>query len=306
MYKRILIPLDGSALSESALPYAEAIARASAARIVLARVALDHGLPGVDLGEEDQFKVLRDAEAYLQGVADALARRGVAAEIAASYGQPAGMLLSEAEIQGVDLIVMATHGRSGLGRFLFGSVADEIVRRGSLPMLLTPANCDHFLPTDRQPRILVTLDGSTRSEEVLPAAGQMADALGASLLLLEVTDLLPALPLGPRRDETGRLSSARDQVEGHLERLAAELRAGRRTVEIEVVAGKAAPTIVSEAHAQRADMIAMATHGRGGLARLVLGSVATATLQRAGLPMLLLRPAAMRDTSAPRASAAVV
>jgi nucleotide-binding universal stress UspA family protein len=312
MFETILLPLDGSALSESALPYAEGIARASRARIVLVRVAQVGGWLASDLSEHE-LRPAEEAETYLRGIAARLARQGLSVEVVVPYGYAAEMILTEARIRGTGLIVMATHGRTGLGRLLFGSVADKVLRQAELPMLLVPSACERFLAKDCEPRILVTVDASRRSEEILAPVGQLADALGARLMLLEVAEKSPQsrqpgdlraslLPL--ETDDAGPLP---EQVEGHLERIAGELRAGRRAVEVHALSGEAAATIVAEAQAQEADIIAMATHGRGGLSRLVLGSVATATLKRAGLPMLLVRPTAEREvTTAPEAAGAAV
>jgi nucleotide-binding universal stress UspA family protein len=135
----ILVPLDGSALAEAALPRALELAEVSGARLVLLRAALASTLPGAD-STEAQVRVVREAEAYLANVRDRLTRRsGVKIETSVWYGPPAYAIVEAARIQKVDEIVMTTHGRSGLGRLLLGSVAESVVRGTTTPILLLRA-----------------------------------------------------------------------------------------------------------------------------------------------------------------------
>src|SRR5207248_9695637 len=126
MLTTILIPLDGSPLAERALPYAEQMARVSAARLVLARAVQTHTLPGTDPAEA-QVRVVDVAESYLRGLAARLADSGVHTEVAVPYGAPAPAILAEIGIRRPELVVMSTHGRGGLGRCVYGSVADQIL-----------------------------------------------------------------------------------------------------------------------------------------------------------------------------------
>jgi nucleotide-binding universal stress UspA family protein len=174
-------------------------------------------------------------------------------------------------------VVMATHGRSGLGRLLFGSVADQVLRNAEVPILLVPANCEHFWTTDQPASILVSLDGSELSETILGAAVEVADALKAELSLLRVADSSTPMPY----------------ADSYLEAIADRLRKDGTAAEAKLIPGQPAATIATVAREQDANLIAMATHGRSGLARLVLGSVATETLRRAHVPLLLVRPAAL-------------
>jgi nucleotide-binding universal stress UspA family protein len=180
---------------------------------------------------------------------------------------------------------------------VYGSVADDILRRADVPVLLIPPTIDHTWPTDRPLTILVPLDGSELAEEALRSAELLADLPGARLHLLRVIEP-PPYPLAgegdvyvPIDDEAERASAS-----AYLDDLAARLTRGGTQVTCEVATGLPVTVIPRVAGACTADVIAMATHGRGGLARLVLGSVATGTLQRTHVPLLLIRPSALAQT----------
>jgi nucleotide-binding universal stress UspA family protein len=132
----ILVPLDGSALAETALPKALELAEVSGARLLLLRAAEAKRLPGVD-PTEAQVKVVSETEAYLARVRKRLTRRGrVTVETAVWYGPAAHAIVEAARIRKVNQIVMTTHGRSGLGRLLLGSVAESVLRGTTTPLLL--------------------------------------------------------------------------------------------------------------------------------------------------------------------------
>jgi nucleotide-binding universal stress UspA family protein len=179
---------------------------------------------------------------------------------------------------------------------VYGSVADEILRHAEVPVLLIPPTIDHVWPADRPMTILVPLDGSALAEEALASVGLLAERPGARLHLLRVVEPpsytfygegYAYVPL----DEAAELQGARD----YLNEVAGRLVASGTSVEVEVTIGLPSAVIPRVAQEQQADVIAMATHGRGGLARLVLGSVATGTLQRAHVPLLLTRPTALAE-----------
>ncbi|MBI2528296.1 MAG: universal stress protein [Candidatus Rokubacteria bacterium] len=137
--ERILVPLDGSLLAEAAIKTAVEFARDGAAAVVLLRAAEAHTLPGAD-PTEAQVAVVREAEEYLAAVAARLAGQGVKGiETSVWYGPPATAILEATRLQKVDLIVMTTHGRSGLGRLILGSVAESVLRGTATPVLLLRA-----------------------------------------------------------------------------------------------------------------------------------------------------------------------
>jgi nucleotide-binding universal stress UspA family protein len=303
VYSTILVPLDGSALAERALPYAVTLARASHAQLSLVRAALAHTLPGAEPSEA-QAAVVQRAERALEATAESLRSGGLTVETHVYYDEAARAIVDATEHPAVDLVVMSTHGRGGLGRWVYGSVADRVLRRLAAPVLLVPAAAEPPRTTDGALRVVVPLDGSTLAEEVLGQVRVLAAARGAELLLLRVVE--PPVPL--EVDGAGYLSlDQRDaelaEAQGYLESIAEQLRATGVVVTTRALIDQAVPTIVATAADYQADLIAMATHGRGGLARLVLGSVAAAVLHRARTPLLLVRPTAVRARMASTAPA---
>ncbi|OGK89135.1 MAG: hypothetical protein A2X52_04170 [Candidatus Rokubacteria bacterium GWC2_70_16] len=137
--ERVLVPLDGSLLAEGAIQTAVEVARDGTAAVVLLRAAEAHTLPGAD-PTDAQVAVVREAEEYLAAVAARLAEQGVKGiETSVWYGPPATAIIEATRLQKVDLIVMTTHGRSGLGRLILGSVAESVLRGTTTPILLLRA-----------------------------------------------------------------------------------------------------------------------------------------------------------------------
>lgn len=300
MFKKLLVPLDGSPLAERALPYAVALARATQGQLVLVRVTEHPSL-------SDDPDAEKDAQAYLQTALDKVRQEGLLIEprVHHRYLESVGQaILLAVRDQQAEAIVLSTHGRSGLGRWVYGSVADEVLRGADVPVLLVSAVSRRVWPTDRGLRILVPLDGSTLAEEVLGTAAPLAERAGGELVLLQAVELPTYLYDGigyayPAHE----LDLLRDDAVQYLEGLADKLRSTGKRVSVVAEIGFAASTIADVAREQDIDLIAMATHGRSGLARLVLGSVATATLHQATVPILLTRPAAMRHREEEASSA---
>jgi nucleotide-binding universal stress UspA family protein len=287
MSKTVLVPLDGSPLAERALPYAIALAK-----VLDGRLLLLHARPALAPRQEPAF----DPSA----VADRVRAEGVEAEaqVYPIYGDERIHAICETvRERQADLVAMSTHGRGGLGRWLYGSVADAVLRQAEVPVLLVSSACERPWPADRAPRILVPLDGSELAEQALDPVRTLAAELRARLLLLRVVER-------PRRAATAAGQAAAtsdpdlDAARGYLERVATRLGTTAQDVEVQVVDGGPAAMIATIAREQDIDLIAMATHGRGGLARLTLGSVATGTLHRADVPLLIVRPAALRQPPA--------
>lgn len=134
--QKILVPLDGSALAEAVLPKAMEMAQSAGAKLLLIRAAEAHTLPGAD-PTEAQIKVVQEAEEYLAQVSDRLVTAGIKdAETSVWYGPAAYAIVEAARLNKVDLIAMTTHGRSGLGRLILGSVAESVLRGTTTPILL--------------------------------------------------------------------------------------------------------------------------------------------------------------------------
>ncbi len=293
MYQSILVPLDGSRVAERVLPYLEILAKASHARVHFIRVVPDPGVLGSE-SAEDQAKAMLDAEAYLEGFATTWT--GSLTFCTDVYrGDPVETIAEEARTRKADLIVMATHGRSGIGRVLHGSVADGVVRRTCAPVLLIPAAGEHPWPTDRAAHILVPLDGSSFAEEVLGPTTDLASTLGAKVLLLRVVEP-PAYVYAagyPHNFLEYDLETEVEAARRYLGAVAVELQKAGIAAGTLVTTGRdVAFEILEVVREQQLDAVAMATHGRSGPARAILGSVASAILRRAIVPLLIYRPTA--------------
>jgi nucleotide-binding universal stress UspA family protein len=295
MLKTILLPLDGSPLAERALPYAATVARRAKSRIVLVEAVQARSLPGADRTDA-QVEVTDRAEENLRRVANRLAADGVTAEPHVYYDDPAHAILDLAARQRADLIVMATHGRGGFERMLYGSVADQVLRHATVPVLLVPSIVDHPWSSDRPLRLLVPLDGSELAEEALQSAELLAEAIESRPTLLRVVEP-PSYPLSGDGyayipfDEDAELASARRYLHDQVARFRERGLQAAATVAV----GSPASAIAATARGQGIDVIVMATHGHGGLSRLILGSVATSILRQTTVPLLLARPSALRQ-----------
>jgi len=289
-YRTILVALDGSLLAERALPFARRLAVGTGACLVLARaVTARTDRPDPDAEGE--------AEAYLKRIVRQERGHG-RTHLAVLAGEPAPALLAYARSRAADLVVMATHGRSGLGRWLYGSVADAVLRGSELPVLLVPAGGgtgEAVAAGGRPGRVLVALDGSHAALAALAPARALAAALGWRLLLLRAVEPPSgALYRPPVRKELFHPEVALAGARRYLRGVAATLLPGTAGVDVLAVQGAAAPSILAAAQETGADLVVMATHGRGGLARAALGSVAAETLHRATVPLMLVRvPAAV-------------
>jgi nucleotide-binding universal stress UspA family protein len=138
MYRNILVPLDGSTLAEGILPHVKELARLTGAEISLLRVALAHTFPGAD-PTDAQVEVVEKAEVYLKGVEAELLKEGFKTSLHVRYGHDAHEILEHADRANIDLIAMSTHGRTGVGQFIMGSVANRVLSHSSKPVLLLRA-----------------------------------------------------------------------------------------------------------------------------------------------------------------------
>jgi nucleotide-binding universal stress UspA family protein len=304
MYRHLLVPLDGSPFGEHALSFAWSIAQQSGAALHLVHVhAINdpicvEGMPVIDV---DWHTLGREHErAYLAHVRDRLlstAQRPIVCANPDNDGSIAGTLAQYVVTNQIDLVVMTTHGRGGLARAWLGSVADALVRCSPAPLLLLRPGPDP-LEITKIPlfqRVLIPLDGSALSEQILGPALALDGLAQAEYTLLRVAEpfvLTSYAPLAQinRLDEQltqEGLSEARAYVKRVAERLCVE---GRTIHARALLAEQPAAAILDEAHRQEADLIAMTTHGHSGLARLLLGSVADKVLRGATLPMLIARP----------------
>jgi nucleotide-binding universal stress UspA family protein len=308
MFNKVLVPLDGSALSARALPFAKRVATAAGARLIVVRAHLpadDLGLrleyPELSLAERADME-REAAQAEFQSVIDGLRKDSLDVEGHFAEGAAADVIYEQAAATRASLIVMSTHGHGGLGRWLYGSVADEVLRRVPVPVLLVSAVCTEMWAEDQPLRVVVPLDGSDLAAEVLGPARDLAVTLGSELLLLAVVEPIVLYPYR-HLEAIGDVAELQEaQARQYLDKVATELRAtDAPAVSTRIVRGDAAAEICSVAREVGAGAIAMATHGRSGMARLLLGSVATRMLHQSSVPVLIYRPVAVPQTPLERA-----
>jgi len=288
MVRSIVVPLDGSRTAERALPLAVAVATGAGARLVLVRVVSEGDGAGAEAG----------ADTYLAGIRSRLELAGARADAVVRGGEVVPAILAAAEDAEADLVVLATHGRSGLGRWLYGSVAEGVLVGARVPVLLARASgsAERMPIAWRGRPILVALDGSAAAERVLAPAAELAVALGAGLALLRVVPVDVALPpeMGAFLSADGPLRAAAEEGEAraYLDGLVVPMEGRSLRVERRVArAVSPAEAILGEARALGAGLVALGSHGRTGLGRVLFGSVAHEVLHQGGPPLLILRAA---------------
>lgn len=289
--KRILVPLDGSRLSEAIVPLAEALARDYEAELLLVRALRTLN------SAEAEVKAQEEAEVYLRGIADELTVRGLRVEWKVWYDEPDRAIADAARFNAADLITMTTHGRGGLSRLMFGSVAEGLVRMAPAPVLLVRGELA-WQPGGLR-RIVVPLDGSERSEAILPVVERLAGPFDLGIELLRAIEPLPAYAAAEissaRTEEMIALEEA--DAEGYLRKVATPLEAKGLRVTRSVGRGLAVDVILRRAEEAAAGLIAMSTHGRTGVGRLLIGSVAERVLRSAPVPVLLWKAPAGKPAS---------
>ena len=300
MATRILVPLDGSPLAEQALPCAMTLGRGLPAELVLFHAVsiLSDAREILDNAGRDADALIQHLEAkaksYLEKVVDQLQDAGVSVHQVIWHGAAAEAIVDYAEQAGIQQIVMATHGYTGVSRWTHGSVAERVLQSASVPVLMVCAlagEASARLEPVRCRRILVTLDGSTTAEQVLPPATSIAKAMGAEMVLFRVSIVhVSGWYTGEWFEPLeGDLETANHHAKDYLNRVASDLISQGIKVSTVVEMGAVTESIVSYAETQQIDLIAMCTHGRTGLTRWILGSVADRVLRAGHVPILLVR-----------------
>lgn len=285
---RILVPLDGSAAAEHALRPAARIARATGGSLVLVRIiplrTWSVGGTGTAL-PEDMYQRLVDEEDqvtrdYLARMAEDLSAQGVAAQTHTERGEAGDLLLRLEQRFHVGLVVMTTHGRTGMARIALGSIADRVVRGGSAPVLLVRPFAAASLNSSSLESALVPLDGSAVSETALDVVEQLAGTLLRHVTLLRVVNAAEAA--SARVDAQQYLDTQRLKLVARLDRRPCEVTAA-------VATGDATHSILVQA-SHHHDVIIMATRGETGVRRWALGSVADGVMHDTPVPLLLAHP----------------
>ncbi|MEO7999626.1 MAG: universal stress protein [Gemmatimonadaceae bacterium] len=305
MYQSILVALDGSEFSASALPTAAALARRTGGRLNLVVVfdpsTMLHFAPGeatipvFDVSVAD--KRCAELRGWVEEQAASISNTGVPASGAMLEGTVVEALAEHAIATNAELVIMTTHGRGGFDRLRLGSVASSFLGRSPVPVFLVrPTGSDaptpgHELPTGT---LLVTLDGSKFAESMLPHASRFANALGMDVELVRVAEpgSTPLALFGADALVVEDFVTLDEEAEAfqYLKEQASHLTVSK-TAKVKVLAETSSSrAIVNYARESDAGAIALATHGRSGLVRIILGSVADKVLRGAEQPMLVYRP----------------
>ncbi|HWP46637.1 MAG TPA: universal stress protein [Candidatus Limnocylindrales bacterium] len=312
MYKSILVPLDGSLFAEYALPIARSVAYRTGAAIQLVHVHVPvtarYAKGPVAYDETLEARYKERERAYLDKVSKRL-EPGTNVQILSvlldESGSIADTLNNHIKTTEVGLVVMATHGHGALSRFWLGSVADKLIRWVEKPILLVrPPEEVKTEPDLSQERIfrhiLIPLDGSVWSEQILEHAVRLGKLMQADYTLVRIIE--PVIPATyPRTDYTiwleqqllsqQQAEAQKAKAQTYLDSVAERLRLRSFQVQTKVIFHRhPATAILEEANKGGIDLIAMETHGYGGLRRLFIGSVADKVLRGTSIPVLLHRP----------------
>jgi nucleotide-binding universal stress UspA family protein len=296
MYEKILVPLDGSQLAETALESALYIARKQSGEIILLTVptygqVIAPGPAGYSLMTPVQSPEIlnEDAETYLDGIYQRINSPGIDVTTEVVGGDIAGNIVDMAAAEKADLIVMTTHGYSGFSRWMMGSITERVLRSAPCPVLVI--RCAG-LPGNA----LITLDGSPLAEQALIPGLNLARLLGAevTLLLVDQAKKLGKLELNLLDAAGGGLGQQIAQEEDHglryLQEIVEEYRTPNQEIMSLVLGGSPAESILAYVEKKPVELLVMATHGHTGLKRWVYGSVTEKCLHNSACAMLIVRP----------------
>ncbi|HUF13938.1 MAG TPA: universal stress protein [Longimicrobiales bacterium] len=297
--RKIVVPLDGSNLAEHALPFAATLARASEASLHLVSV-----VPAAAFADPVEFPAIvsnrlhqahEAVRRYIEGAAARVTRiTGIPTTGEVRVQMPAIAILAVLEEQRADLLVMTSHGRGGIARAWLGSTADALVRHSFVPVFVLKPDTNMEVDLRKQPKpgsILVPLDGSPLAEAALEPAIAMARAWKASITFLMVAEHPLAIVPYPLNVEPVVLLEQKERGERYLAKTAERVIAEGVEVSTLLLEDTGVARAITEyAQDRTGGMIAMATHGRGGLRRLLMGSVADKVLRGSELPVLVVRP----------------
>lgn len=298
MYEKILVPLDGSELAEVSLPFAEELAGRLGSEVTLVHVIKSVDDPQLPMHKSYIQKIIetvkRDAKKHLEKPGG----KTIKIESVILVGHPAKEILDYADKEGIGLIIMSTHGRTGIKRWALGSVADKVVRASNQPVALIRCGgaCAKLREKGIINKALVSLDGSKRSEAIIPYIEELASKLKAEVVLLHLWE--PDY-YTITEERLARMKSSKESAEDYIGQMAAKLKQKGIVAKSDFRAldgGTEAEEILKVADEINADIVAMSTHGRSGVGRWAMGSVAEKVIQIGSTPVLLVRtPKAERE-----------
>jgi nucleotide-binding universal stress UspA family protein len=296
MIERIVVPLDGSLTAEAILPQVRRVLYRNDSEVILVRAVEPPPVENSLLVAEPLLSAARE---YILGQQERLAKAGVRVKHVVRIGSPVALILDVVEEEKATMIALATHGSTGVKRVLFGSVAEQVIRKTPVPVLLLRPFWSYELlpqgaPEQRPVRnLLLPVDGSDLSVEALPGVIEFADLFETRVVLLRV--------LEEKKRKAGS-ADGKPEAEKQLQALARSIE--KKGVETLSLVEKGDPTeqILNAVRFHEIDLIAMTTHGRSGLRRAVTGSVTEDVLRKATVPLLITRNTGAAKKGAPRSA----
>ena len=298
MYTRMLIPLDGSKVAEQVLPYARFLAKALALPVDLLEVIDPDSLTLLANPEQGRYidtllaERMESRKIYLETLARSF--QGVRVKCSVGKGKPEEVVIEKAAADENTLIVMATHGRSGIQRWLLGSVADKILHGATNPLLLIRASEQGKTDGEATLKtVVVPLDGSPLAEKVLPYVVDSAKKMNLEVILMRACALPPSVGAEDYGFYQAELldkieADGRDYLAGKIKEIKGK---GVEKVSSVVNIGFGAEEIITLARNTPDNFIAMCTHGRSGIKRWALGSVTERVVRHSEDPVLIIRAA---------------
>lgn len=282
--QKILIPLDGSEVAEKAVFSGEELARRLGSELLLFSVCGN--------GESSE----QSLASYLQRKVEGLQLSGIKSTPVIARGDAPNQILDFSEKNGVDLIILSTHGRTGVSRWPLGNTCSKVIHESYIPLLLI-RGLTTVLGDRSAHRMLVPLDGSRRSESTIPYIASLIETIGHEVILLRVNEAAEThgeivdelVPCWEQFREEA-LSRTDKVIREYLEGIRQRLEAIDAEISCETLAGKAAPEIIRYAEEKDVALIIMSTHGYSGFTPWQLGSVSRKVIEGSTKPILLIRP----------------
>jgi nucleotide-binding universal stress UspA family protein len=306
MYRKILVPLDGSQTAEAIIPHVKNLAKHDEATVFFTQViepATRSGIINVEQEEEITFKPQKidNARTYLNNWQKQFEQEGLSAEVILLRGVAVDAILYAIEEMDIDLLAITSQGRSGLKKAIYGSVSSALLNRASCPMLIAASNTDISLKTNN--RILVPLDGSKESEQIMPHVQHIGQMYEAKIILMRVVtsashkaafvnlnkeikeEVVPEHLLSQlgKHQELDRIKEAKT----YLLNWRNQFQEHGYEVEVNLLYGRPIDSIIAVAENTQPDLIAMTSSAKTGLEQFFYGSVASGLLNRLARPMLI-------------------
>lgn len=284
MYEKVLVTLDGSETSETVLPYVEELARSLGSDLSFISVCPEH--------ERNLDRIWRE---HLEDLAGRFKAKGLTARAVFTYGNPVEEILRYAHEIGANLIAMSTHGRSGFVEWTVGGVAEKVLIRARVPLLLIPGKRElaGTVKSGKFERILVPLAISESGPNALPWAKELARRTGAKLFLFHVipsTHKVVGVLDHAVDFERQLVAALRRRADEYMAGIAADLKKDKIDFQSDLATGVPLDAMLDYVKDHSIDLIAMSTHGRTGASRVILGSVTHQIVHSSAAPVLVVRP----------------